>query len=705
MREKTYTISIPEGDIVLSTGKLAKLAGGSVLLTMGGTTILATADINTSRETKQDFFPLSVEYIEKLYAGGTISGSRFLKREGFPSENAIIAARQVDHTIRQLFPKGFRNEVSVVITVLAYDGKHSPESLSVIGSSIALLLSPAPFNGPASSFLIGVDNEGKLIVNPDSDSVENLTGEFAVSVSRDGKILNMEGWGVELPEEVMNEIMDLAVTRGMAINKKQEEFVSDIAKKKMEYTDLPFDNDLLARVKEMSYDKLYNALYLDKETRDAEISEIRKSVVNELVVDGSGIEEIDVFNAIEYICRKITREGVLKSEKRLTERGLEEIRPLSAEADILPTVHGSALFSRGLTQSLSIVTLGSNRLGQYTDDMEGESVKYFMHHYNMPGYTTGETGRFKYKPGRREIGHGSIGENALMRMIPSQEEFPYTIRVVSEIMTSNGSTSMAATCASSMALMAAGVPMKAAVAGIGVGLMTADGNTDDYKLLLDIEGAEDFYGDMDFKVCGTTNGITAMQLETKLPGVDVKVLREAFALAKKGRNQVLEVMNSAISSPRPEVSPTAPRVQTLQIPVDKIGELIGPGGKNIRGLIEAAAQLDKGMPDVNIEDDGRVTVTAVSKKQIEFLVGNINFTTEGPKIGEVYEAKVDKVMPYGAFVDIMPGGNISGLVHISEMTDTRGANPADFVKEGQMVKVKMIKEERGKYSFSMKGVN
>lgn len=699
---KKQVISLPEGDVTLETGKLASLAAGSVMLTMGGTSLFVTATVDNV-ESEQDFFPLSVEYIERMYAGGLISTSKFLKREGSPNDNAVTKARQVDHSIRPLFPKGFRKPVLVAMTVMAYDGIHNPESLTVLGASIAVMMTGVPFAGPASSAVVAVKEDGSLEVNPALDHEEGLDGEFVIS-GVTGKVLNYEGWGVELTDEQMDEVLDAAMERIAILNKAQSEFLDGITKPTMEYSELPVKEDVLNYVLENMKDKIKDAIYLyDREEngRQNALAAINRQVAEALQTEGSEVSDFDIEMAVDYAGKKIMRAGVLEEDKRLSGRKMDEIRPLSAELDLLPTVHGSALFNRGLTQSLSIVTLASSKMNQVYEDMGGEHERSFMHHYNMPSFAAGEAKKFQYRPGRREIGHGVIGENALMNMLPSQEDFPYTIRVVSEIMTSNGSTSMAATCASSMALMAAGVPMKKQVAGIGVGLITDAENEDNYKLLLDIEGVEDFWGDMDFKVTGTDEGMTAIQFETKLKGVKPEIIKEAFRLSHKGRMQVLEVMNKVISEPRAEVAENAPRVEVVMIPVDSIGELIGPGGKNIKALVEAGEEMAPGFKlDVDIEQDGRVTVFSANKAQRDFVVAQIKGASEEPEIGTIYDGVVDKIMPYGAFVDV--NQNISGLVHISEMAEGFVKDPSDVVKEGQRVKVKLIKVERGKLSFSMK---
>lgn len=713
MRETKKTYDLNGTELEISTGKLATLSSGAVLLKMGGTSVLATTSID-KKDAEQDFFPLSVEYIEKMYARGAISGSRFEKREGFPSEEAIIKARQVDHSIRSLFPKSYRKPVMVVLTVMSYDQENDPEILAVFGASLSLLLSGAPFYGPSSSVVTCIKEDGSIVLNPKVSQHENLKAEFLIS-GLDDRALNMEGWGIEIPEDIMDKTLDSANEVIKRMNEIQLDFVKEagveLNNQIVKEADLPVSEELITRIKTEKSEEIKKALFVEKDkdtNRGENLRVIKDSLFEEISKEGvkEGEEEVTPYHidlGVEYVARKILRMAAMEEGKRVTKRGLEDIRDLSAEIDILPTVHGSALFCRGLTQSLSIVTLGSLAKEQMIDEMEGESTKRFMHHYNMPPFSTGEAGRYSYKPGRREIGHGAIGENALRNMIPSEEEFPYTIRVVSEILTSNGSTSMAATCASSMALMAAGVPIKQQVAGIGVGLITNDQNEDDYKLLLDIEGIEDFYGDMDFKVTGTSNGITAIQYENKLRGVKLEVLKKAFRLAQKGRMQVLEVMNKAISEPRKEISPTAPIVDSITIKQDSIGMLIGPGGKNIKEIVAQSSEYGSNPADINIDDSGKVMITASNKSQLDFVKNYISDMLGEAEINKVYEGIVDRIMPYGVFVDVT--SNISGLLHISEIFEKPGN--FDLTKvftEGERIKVKVVKIEDGKVSFSIKGV-
>jgi polyribonucleotide nucleotidyltransferase len=702
MKEISHVISTSKGDIKLSTGKIAQLSAGAVMLQAGNTVLLATADYDANDSGEGDFFPLTVEFLERYSAVGQLSGSRFNKREGFPSDQATIISRQIDHTIRPLFPKTFARACNVIITMLSDDGSRNIEELTVLGASAAISISGLPFASPVGSAVITVKPDLSIEVNPAHANDDELLGHFTVAGTAD-RVLSIEGWGKELTDETMDKVLETAMAEIAMLCKGQADFIKQAAKPMLPVNDKKIAPAIEKMFLETHRKELESAMYQgdNKPARDTAISAFVKMLKEKYATEGSEIKESDISAASEYFVRQIMRENVLKTGQRLSGRKLDEIRPLSAEVDVLPNqVHGSALFNRGLTQSLSTVTLGSTRKSIGFDDMEGEETNVpFMHHYNFPPFSTGEAGRIRYKPGRREIGHGNIGENALRNMIPTQKEFPYTVRAVSEIMTSNGSTSMAATCASSMALMAAGVPMKAAVGGIGVGLITADEAQKDYRLLLDIEGAEDFFGDMDFKVTGTSRGMTAIQFETKLEGVRPEILKESFRLANKGRQQVLEVMNKAISASRTELSPTAPRVEVVHIPGDKIGELIGPGGKVIKGIVERSTQFGDAA-DVDIKDDGSVTITSVNQEQIAFVKKSVEMIVFGPEIGDTFEAEVVTITDFGAFVNI--GYGVEGLVHISEITDRRLERVDEELHLGQIVKVKLIDRKQGKLSFSIK---
>lgn len=689
-KELVKSIDYNGEQYIFKTGKLAPRADAAVWAQVGETVVLATVAVGKDDSTL-DYFPLSVEYIEKFYAGGIISTSRFLKREMRPSDSAVLKARQIDHSIRSLFPKGFKKEVAVVVTVLAYDGEHDPETLAVNSASMALMLSTAPFNGPSASVRVGI-KDGELILNPSDTAIETLDGEYMVS-AREKRILNIEGWSNKVDEELMGKLMDFAVDKCQPMLDIQRELAAEAGKPKMECPELPVDETLLAYIKDTFKDEVSKGLY-DKENRDEIFGKVKAGVFEAK----PEFSKNAISEAVEYLARKIMREGVLKDEKRTSGRKLDEIRDLEIEVGVLPRVHGSALFRRGKTQCLSVVTLGSTRLAQNLESFEGAEEKPFMLHYNGPGYSMGQAGRFSYYPGRREVGHGHIGENALKKSVPNTEEFPYTIRVVSEILAQQGSSSMASTCGASLALMDAGVPIKDIVAGISVGLVTADDSLETFKLLTDMEDVEDFYGDMDFKVTGTDKGVTAIQLDNKLMGVPVEILKSAMVASKKARIAILDEMKAVISAPRESLSKYAPRVKVIKINPSKIGELIGPGGKNIKGIMEKA----NNEVEIDIKDDGSVNITSASAEKMQMVLDMIGGMMFEPEIGKIYKGKVEKIAEYGAFVALTP--SVTGLLHVSEMSDKFVKNPNEIVKEGQELDVKVIRMENGKVSLSLKGL-
>jgi polyribonucleotide nucleotidyltransferase len=675
--EIVKTLMFNGEEYLFKTGKLAPRADAAVWAQVGETVVLATVAVG-KEDTTLDYFPLSIEYIEKFYAGGIISGSRFLKREMRPSESAVLKARQIDHSIRSLFPKSFKKEVAVIVTVLAYDTVHDPEILAVNAASAALMLSSAPFMGPSSSVLVGLKG-GELILNPAEASLEELDAEYMISV-RENRVLNIEGWGDQIDEETMGKMLDFAVESCQPMLTMQREFAQEINKTKIVCPDQAISEELLNYVKENHEAKITEGLYNDDQ-KDEIFAEIRKAVL-EVKTEA---KPADVVAAIEYLARKIMRAGVLQSD-------------LEIEVGVLPRVHGSALFRRGKTQAMSIVTLGSTRLAQTLESYEGEEEKPFMHHYNGPGYSMGQAGRFSYYPGRREIGHGHITENAFKKLIPNTEEFPYTIRVVSEILAQQGSSSMAAACGTSLALMDAGVPIKTPVAGISVGLVTDDNDLSVYKLLTDMQDVEDFYGDMDFKVVGTSKGICAIQLDNKLMGVPVSILKAAMVQAQKARMELFTEMNAVIVAPRESLSKYAPRVKVIKIDPSRIGELIGPGGKIIKGIIEKTGNI----VDIDIKDDGSVNVTSASAEMMEMALNMINEVIFVPEVGKIYHGKVEKIAEYGAFVALSP--SVTGLLHVSEMADKFVKDPSEIVKEGQEIDVKVLRVENGKTSLSIKNL-
>lgn len=694
--DKQYTKSIDfNGEkLTFKLGGLAPRADSTVWAQVGETVVLAIVTIGRENP-NLDYFPLSIEYIEKFYAGGRISGSRFQKRERWPSDDAVLKARQIDHSIRSLFPKGYKKEVSLTITVLAYDNVHDPETLAVTAGSLAMLNSNVPFMGPAASVVVGVQ-KGELILNPSNvTETEEFDSEFIISARNDKRILNVEGYGDEFPEEKMFELLDFALDSMKPLLDVQEEIVKELGKTRPEFIDLSPDKEVLSAI-ETDYASMIKEALADKDNRDTLMQKIKDELAQKYAGDDKWNSSI-IADALDYLAKTYVRKDILESDKRTSGRKLDEIRPLTIEVGVLPRVHGSAIFQRGLTQCLSVVTLGSTRLVQQLESYEGEDAKRWMHHYNGPNYSLGQAGRFNYIPGRREVGHGNIGENALLKMIPPVDKFPYTLRVVSEILSQQGSSSMAATCGTTLALMDAGVAIKAPVGGVSVGLVT-DKDEKEFKFLVDIEDVEDFYGDMDFKVTGTTQGITAIQLDNKLRGIPVEILKKAIEKSKEGRLHILKAMSEVIAKPREQLSTYAPKVDIIKIRQEKIGELIGPGGKVIKGIIDRVG----GDVEIDIQDDGTVTITSLNEEQRKMAKVMVEDIVVEPEIGKIYEGKVASVKEYGAFVDVTP--NISGLVHKSEMSDKFVTNPEDFVKEGQMVKVKVLKLENGRISFTMKGL-
>jgi polyribonucleotide nucleotidyltransferase len=685
--------------LIFEFNHFAYKADAALTLQRGETVVLATVT-SGKLDIEANFLPLSVEYIEKYYAGGIISSSRFIKREMRPSESATLKARAIDHAIRSLFPKSWRKPVSVTITVLAYDGQNDPDQLAVIAASTALMMSSVPFAGPSASVKVGLNQEQELVWSPTVEEEEELLMDMVVAAVGD-RILNIEGWADEVDESVMEKLMRESVANMQSVLNFQVQLAEKYGRKKQEYSDLPAPEEMIARVKTDYAAGIENALK-NREIRIDEMNRMKAELAEKLATEGGEGTKVDtaaIEEAFEYIARRLLRDMALQSEKRSSGRNLNEIRPLRIETGVLPRVHGSAVFTRGQTQSLSILTLGSMRMAQTLESFEGEESKRFMHHYSSPNYSYGDAGRFSYYPGRREIGHGNIGENALRRMIPAEADFPYTIRVASEIMSSNGSTSMAATCATSLALLDGGVPIKAMVAGVALGLITDDNDVSKYKILVDMEDVEDFYGDMDFKVAGSEKGITAIQMDNKLKGVPVDILVAAFAKSKAARLEILAAMKQVISAPRADLSPYAPKVEVIKINPEDIGELIGPGGKVIKGILEAC----ENKVDIDIQDSGDVYITGVSKEYRDKAIQMVKAITEEAEIGATYEGKVGKVAEYGIFVDVSP--RISGLVHVSELSNTFVKDVASLYKVGDVVKIKVIgRDDQGRLKLSVKQV-
>lgn len=696
-KKTSVALEIGGKTLTLETGSLAKQATSSVLARLGDTMVLVTVVMGKER-IDIDYFPLTVEYVERLYAGGRIKGSRWVKREGRPSDDSILTARLIDRSIRPLFPKEFKKEVQIIVTVLSVDGENSPDILSINATSAALALSPIPWKGPVGGVRIGYvkdPTEGlrqKLIVNPGVAESDLAELDLIVS-SIKSKILMIESGALQVEEDIVLE----AIAKAQAENDRIINFIEDFAKKVGEKKETVIPDAKFAElvsILEKSYKDEIVALIknrVDKESTSDSGDFIGKIIEEQKIKDERfNVDQKVIAKAVEYILFKNIRENTLSKGIRPDGRKASEIRPISCQVSVLPRTHGSAIFQRGNTQALTVVTLGSPRLEQLIESAEGEESKRYIHHYSMPPYSLGETGRIGV-PSRREIGHGALAERAIMGVIPKQKEFPYTIRVVSEILSSNGSTSMASTCGSTLALMDAGVPIKKQVAGIAMGMVSKD---DKYVILTDILGLEDFSGDMDFKIAGTDSGVTAIQLDVKILGLTLTQIKEVFEKAKKARLNILEKMVAVISTSRIGVSEYAPKIEQVQIPVDKIGEVIGPGGRVIKNIIAQTGAA------VDVEDSGIITISGTDKDAVVKAVEWVKGITKEVKIGEMFEGEVKRILPFGAFVEFLPGKE--GMVHVSKMAEGFVHNPLDIVAIGQKVKVKVIEiDEQGRINLSM----
>lgn len=687
---KIVTGEISGKVVTLETGRLAKQAGGAVLATMGGTVVLAAVTVSNTTKEGIDFFPLTVDYFEKMYAAGKIPGG-FYKREGRPSEREILRSRLIDRSIRPLFPKHFRREVQVIVYVLSADGENSPDTLAINAVSAALLISNAPFVDAVAAVRVG-KIDGQLVFNPSSSSIDESDLDLIVSGTANG-ILMVESGSREISEAEMVEALVMAQEPIKEMCRIEEELHAQAGKAKIVVPDLTFDPAIQSDARAMINDRLPPVLK-DKEKLKKEkiLDEFKGELSAELVVkypdNGLAIGEVLDAEIKHFIRHRVVSEGV-----RIDGRAPEEIRPIGVDVGVLPMSHGSGLFSRGQTQVLSIVTLGGKKEGQLVESLEEEVTKHYMHYYNFPPFSVGET-RPMRGPGRREIGHGALGERALVPVIPDENEFPYSIRVVSEVLESNGSTSQASICGSTLALMDAGVPIKAPVAGIAMGLMKEG---DQSVILTDIQGAEDANGDMDFKVAGTAKGITALQMDIKIHGVDSDLLSKALDHARTARLFILDKMLSVLPAPRGEVNPLAPRIFTMHIAGDKIGALIGPGGKVIKKII-----ADTGC-DIDIEDDGSVFVTAPDGQKGQIAMDAINAITEDIVVGKVYMGKVTELRDFGAFVEIAPGK--SGLLHVSQVSDSYVKDIHSVLKVGEQILVKTLPlKDDGKISLTRKGL-
>ncbi len=681
MSKKIVKKSIEVGGRTLSleVGRFAEQASAAVLARYGDTMVLATVTAS-SRETTLDYFPLSVEYVERLYAGGRIKGSRWVKREGRPSDDAVLAGRVIDRSIRPLFPKSYKHDVQVIITVLSVDGENDPDVMGLVATSAAIAISPIPWNGPVSAVRMGYvhadGDEGTLIVNPRISEQSMSDFDFVVASNKE-RVVMLEGGFCETPESTVKDAVGMAKDANKKIIGLIEEFVEAVGKTKVTAPEATEAEELKAKIVK-DYKKEMESAFAkkaEKEFGGDEVIALAKTIAEAY---GKDYTQKAIEESLDALFKKQVRDNILTKEKRFDGRKIDEIRPLSAEVGILPRTHGSAVFARGQTQVLTVATLGTPSLEQLIESPTGEEAKRYIHHYSMPPYSVGETGRVG-TPSRREIGHGALAERALLSVIPAEEEFPYTIRLVSEVMSSNGSTSMASTCASTLALMDAGVPIKEPVAGISIGLMT---DKKKFVLLTDIMGIEDFAGDMDFKVAGTKNGITAIQLDMKIDGLTDEIIEGTFERARVARMKILEKMLSVIATPRKSLSQYAPKVQVVKIPVEKIGEVIGPGGKMIRNIIATTGAT------VDVEDDGSVMISGVDQTAVQKAVDWVTGLTREVTVDEEFDGEVKRILPFGAFVEILPGKE--GMVHVSQMSTGYVNKPEEVVKIGQKVHVRVM---------------
>ncbi|MFZ5966538.1 MAG: polyribonucleotide nucleotidyltransferase [Bacillota bacterium] len=686
--EKSFKTTIGGRPFEVQVGKIAQLANGSALVKYGDTVVLVTAVSSSEPKQGIDFFPLSVDYEERLYSVGKIPGG-FIKREGKPTEKAVLTSRLIDRPIRPLFPKGYRNDVQVIATVLSVDQDCTPDVVAMIGSSVALSISDIPFNGPTGSAIIGLI-DGKFIVNPTAEERVKSQLHLAVSGTRDA-IMMVEAGANEVTEEVMLNAIMFAHEEIKKIIGFIDEIVAEVGKPKQEVKLFHIDETIEAEVRAYATEKMLEAIKtVDKMERNENMENVKAEVL-EFFLEKYPENGKDIQEAMYQITKEQVRKMITEEEIRPDNRRPDEIRPISSEVSILPRTHGSGLFTRGQTQVLTVATLGAIGDAQILDGLGEDEMKRYMHHYNFPPYSVGEA-RFLRGPGRREIGHGALAERALEPVIPSEAEFPYTIRLVSEVVSSNGSTSQASVCGSTLALLDAGVPIKAPVAGIAMGLIKEE---DRVSILSDIQGMEDFLGDMDFKVAGTDKGITAIQMDIKIQGIDKTILERALSQARDGRLYILGKMNEVISEPRPEMSPYAPRIINTVIHTDKIRELIGPGGKTINKIIdETGVKID-------IEDDGRVFITAANMEAGNKALKLIEGIVKEPQVGEIYMGKVVRILNFGAFVEILPGKE--GLVHISHIAKERTNKVEDVLKIGDEVLVKVIEiDKQGRINLSRK---
>ncbi|MBI4116104.1 MAG: polyribonucleotide nucleotidyltransferase [Candidatus Omnitrophica bacterium] len=688
MTIQRVSATIGNREVIIETGRMAKQSNGAVTVQCGGTVILATVVQAREADEERDFFPLTVDYRERTYAAGKIPGG-FFKREGRPSEKEILTSRLIDRPIRPLFSKDYRNEVQIMVTVLSADGENNPDILAMIGASAALLISDIPFTTPVGSVRVGLQ-DGKFIVNPNYEETEKGDLDLVVAGTEE-KAIMLEAGAREISEEEMIKAILFAQKELRAVIQLQKELQGKAGKKKLEVKKREIPAEVSQKASQAvrgSFEKIFDLG--SKEEREDALAALYEKVLAQFDAASPDFKEADVKYVFDELEKKRVREIILNEKKRPDGRGFKEIREVSCEIAPLPRTHGSAIFTRGQTQSLAVATLGTKADEQTIDALEGEGSKRFMLHYNFPPFSVGEVGPNR-GPGRREIGHGALAERALKSVMPDEEKFPYTVRIVSDILESNGSSSMASACSATLALMDAGVPIKGPVGGIAIGLIT-EGNK--WQVLTDIAGIEDHLGDMDLKGAGTEKGLTALQMDLKIPGITEEILREAMCQAKEARMHILKKMAEAISTPRKELSAYAPRITTLRINPSKIGEVIGPGGKVIRKIVEETGAK------VEIEDDGRVLIASSDPKASEEAIARVKAIVEDAEIGKIYQGRVRKIMNFGAFCEILPGTD--GLVHISEIAEGFVKQVEDHLKVGDVVPVKVISiDKEGKINLSM----
>ncbi len=704
MESKSISALVGTGSTSFETGKLAQQANGAVVARSGDTVVLATAVMSSTAREGMDYFPLLVDYEERLYAAGKIKGSRWVKREGRATDEAILTGRVIDRSLRPLFPEGMRNDVQVVVTVLSVDGENDPDMLSVNAASMALHISDIPYDGPIAAVRVG-KTDGNYIINPNTEQKEKSTMDLIVSGTAE-HIMMVEAGALLVTEEEIIEAIAFAQPHLKALCDAQEQFRSQLGLEKAEPVIVGVNETVMARVKEfVTDDKIESAVYIQsKEVRDSKVNELRDAVqadveanVPAVVLEGLNVGR-QVGDALDKVLKKYMQKQILECDRRVDGRAMTETRQISCEVGVLPRAHGSALFTRGETQVLTVVTLGSKGDEQLLDGMEDPAegrAKRYIHHYNFPAFSVGEV-RPMRGPGRREIGHGALAERAVEVVLPEQESFPYTMRLVSETMSSNGSTSMASTCGSTLSLMDAGVPIKEIIGGVAMGLVMDESNPNNFKVLTDIAGIEDFNGHMDFKVTGNETGVTALQMDIKVKGLTVQILADALAQAKPARMHIIGKMKEALPAPRPELSQYAPRITSFMIDPEKIREVIGTGGKVINEIIAQCPGVK-----IDIEDSGLVMVTSTdadsSKKAVEWIQNIVKEVEPG----EVYEGKVTRLMDFGAFVEVLPGKE--GLVHISQLAKYRVDKVEDIVKVGDVLKVEVIEiDDQGRINLTHK---